>query len=204
MSNGYYERIDSLDTCKLLSDNDLKELGISTNRKGTAFRDAVNNFVNETPPAEPMDIASRRSMAYPFLCSVSSYHAMNKSRKACNFIPSLDLMNDDIYGQTAGSDLEIVQDTIAEARKLNDTRFSLLTLIHRMKFDREKQVFMVEHCKLRKLVTDTRHKSRSNNDSPSGPSRERDERRTPYSRNERRDKTLKNRPIQGDNDFKKQ
>ena len=56
------QRIDSLDTCKLLSDDDLKELGISTIGERTAFRDAVNNFIDETPPAEPMDIASRRSM----------------------------------------------------------------------------------------------------------------------------------------------
>ncbi|CAG2219411.1 unnamed protein product [Mytilus edulis] len=56
--------------------------------------------------------------------------------------------------------------------------------------------------KLRKFVTDMRNKSRSNNDSPSGPTRERDERRTPYSRNERRDKTPKNRSKQRDNDYK--
>ncbi|XP_071145130.1 complement C1q-like protein 4 [Mytilus edulis] len=56
---------------------------------------------------------------------------------------SLDLMDDDMppCGQTARSDMEIVQDTIAEVRKLNDTRFPLLTLIHRMKFDRENSKF---------------------------------------------------------------
>ncbi|CAG2249230.1 BICC [Mytilus edulis] len=59
---GKHKRISSLDTCKLLSDDDLKELGISTIGERTAFRDAVNNFIDETPPAEPMDIASRRSM----------------------------------------------------------------------------------------------------------------------------------------------
>ncbi|CAC5396421.1 unnamed protein product [Mytilus coruscus] len=57
--------------------------------------------------------------------------------------------------------------------------------------------------KLRKFVTDMRHKSRSNKDSPRGPTRERDERRTPYSKNERRDKTPKNRSRkQKDNDSK--
>ncbi|CAG2254616.1 unnamed protein product [Mytilus edulis] len=204
---------------------------------------------------------------------------------------NLDLMDDDMppCGQTARSDMEIVQDTIAEVRKLNDTRFPLLTLIHRMKFDRENSKFSclnisfrpnygnkensealkepVDKClieakeqtyqsilsildtrvqelnstistvlntgisyfdinsppsgeartklakeannineeytlKLRKFVTDMRNKSRSNNDSPSGPTRERDERRTPYSRNERRDKTPKYRSKQRDNDSK--
>ncbi|CAC5408422.1 unnamed protein product [Mytilus coruscus] len=205
---------------------------------------------------------------------------------------SLDLMDDDMppCGQTARSDLKIVQDTISEVRKLNDTRFPLLTLIHRMKFDRENDNFSClnisfrpnygnkENCealkepmdkclieakeqayqsvlsildtrvqelnstistvlntgisffdinsplsgeartklakeannineeytlKLRKFVTDMRHKSRSNKDSPRGPTRERDERRTPYSKNERRDKTPKNRSKkQKDNDSK--
>ncbi|CAC5381839.1 relA [Mytilus coruscus] len=47
--------------------------------------------------------------------------------------------------------------------------------------------------KLRKFTADMRHKSRSDKESPRGPNRDSNERSTPYSRNERRDKTPKNR-----------
>ncbi|CAC5384096.1 unnamed protein product [Mytilus coruscus] len=180
---------------------------------------------------------------------------------------SLDLMDDDMppCGQTARSDLEIVQDTISEVRKLNDTRFppnygnkencealkepmdkclieakeqayqSVLSILDtrvqelnstistvlnteisffdinsplsgeaRTKLAKEANNINEEYTlKLTKFVTDMRHKSRSNKDSPRGPTRERDERRTPYSKNERRDKTPKNRSRkQKDNDSK--
>ncbi|CAC5411695.1 unnamed protein product [Mytilus coruscus] len=46
-----------------------------------------------------------------------------------------------LCGQTDRSELEIVEVTISEVRKLNDTKFPLQTLIHRMKFDRESDNF---------------------------------------------------------------
>lgn len=56
---------------------------------------------------------------------------------------NLDLMDDDMppCGQTARSESEVLKDTILEVRKLNATRFPLLTLIQRMKFDRENNNF---------------------------------------------------------------
>ena len=63
-SNFARQRLDSVDTCKLLTDDDLKELGIATIGDRAALRDAVNRLSEEerAPATQHNDATGRRDI----------------------------------------------------------------------------------------------------------------------------------------------